>query len=57
MFDETNLLIDESWDLEGELFELLESMTDSEKRLLVEAGELPSCIYDAIAKLSLKSAA
>lgn len=57
MFDEKNPLIDESWDLEGELFELVENMTDAEKQLLLDAGELPNCIYEAIAKSTLKTAA
>ncbi len=57
MFDEKNPLIDESWDLEGELLELVENMTEAEKQLLLDADELPTCIYEAIAKTTLKTAA
>jgi hypothetical protein len=57
MFDKNNPLIDEDWDLEAELFEVLEELTDEEKNFLLETEELPDCIYEAIAKITIKEAA
>lgn len=57
MFDDSKPLIDESWDLEGELFDIVCEMSDEEKNLLLEAEQLPDLIYEAIAKTSMKEAA
>lgn len=57
LFDENNPLIDQSLDLEAELFDLVFEMSDAEKVALLESDDIPDCVYEAIAKTFQREAA